>query len=241
MYRLADVGEVLVTTGRLLAFQRVVPDMKRLGPLYVAMGLAFAWLAGVGRYWDHPKAELWQHLGLGSVAYVFAMAFLLWLIVWPLNPRGWRYRNVLVFVALTSPPAILYAIPVERFMALEAARSANVWFLATVALWRVLLLWLFLQRAAGLSHVRVFIGTFLPITLVVVALSILNLQHATFEIMGGLGPAERTSQDAAYGILITMSFLSIFALPFLLIAYLFLAIKARPSAWDDQSDDQSSA
>ncbi|WP_299394511.1 hypothetical protein [Pelagibius sp.] len=238
MYKLSDVGEVLLTTGRLLAFRPAVPDLKRLGPLYVAMGLAFAWLAGIGRYWDNPRAELWQTLGLGSVAYVFVMALLLWIIVWPLNPRGWRYRSVLVFVALTSPPAILYAIPVERFLSLDAAQSVNIWFLVTVALWRVILLWVFLQRAAGLTLGVSFVGTLLPIALIVVALSLFNLEHATFEIMGGLDPAQRTPNDAAYAVLITITLFSSIALPFLLLAYMILCLKARPSRWDKRSDER---
>ena len=43
----------------------------------------------------------------------------------------------LAFVTLTAPPALLYAIPVERFMTPSAASVTNVWFLAVVAAWRV--------------------------------------------------------------------------------------------------------
>src|SRR3712207_7552248 len=45
----------------------------------LAFGLACTWLVGVGRYWDNPRASLLQHLGVGSVVYVFALALLLWL------------------------------------------------------------------------------------------------------------------------------------------------------------------
>ena len=69
-----DIGEVLRTTGRILTFRRVAPDLKRLGSLYLTVGLGFTWLAGIGRYWDNPRAEWWQHLGFGSVIYVFALA-----------------------------------------------------------------------------------------------------------------------------------------------------------------------
>jgi hypothetical protein len=41
--------------------------MVRLGRLYLAIGLVAACLAGIGRYWDNPRAHLWQHLGMGSV------------------------------------------------------------------------------------------------------------------------------------------------------------------------------
>ena len=59
---------------------------------------------------------------------------------------------MLIFVTLTSLPALLYAIPVEKFMALEYAQTANVLFLAVVASWRVALLIVFLKRAAGLTR-----------------------------------------------------------------------------------------
>ena len=71
------------------------------------------------------------------------------LIVAPLRPRNWSFVGVLIFVTLTSLPALLYAIPVEKFMSLETAQTANVIFLAIVASWRVALLIVFLKRAAG--------------------------------------------------------------------------------------------
>src|SRR5262245_972347 len=163
MYTSRDVLEVVRTTGQLLAFQRVIPDLKRLGPLYLAMGLLFAWIAGIGRYWDNPRAATWQHLGLGSVAYVIVLAFLIWVLLLPLRPRNWYYRSVLIFVTLTSPPAFLYAIPVELFLSLGAAQLANVMFLAVVATWRVALFAVFLHRSAGLGRGRLWTATLLPI------------------------------------------------------------------------------
>lgn len=219
-----DLIEVFRTTGRLLAFRRAAPDLQRLGWLYLAVGLGFAWLAGIGRYWDNPRANLWQHAGLGSVAYVFAMALLLWLVMLPLKPRNWSYRTVLVFVALTSPPAILYAIPVESFTSLRTAQQVNAWFLATVALWRVILLVLFLRRAAGLAWHEVAVGTLLPITLIVVILTILNLEHVVFEFMGRLDPALRTANDGAYFVLFAITFLSAWTLPLLVVAYLAISV-----------------
>ena len=47
MYTVQDAYEVLQTSGRLLVFQRVKPDLTRHGPLYSAIGIFFAWLAGV--------------------------------------------------------------------------------------------------------------------------------------------------------------------------------------------------
>ena len=121
---------------------------ERLGA-YLAFGFLLTWAAGIGRYWDIPDAALWQHLGLTSLGYVFVLALIIWLVAAPLAPRNWSYRNVLLFVTLTSPPALLYAIPVEGYFSLPAALAINAGFLGIVALWRVALLAWFLSRVAG--------------------------------------------------------------------------------------------
>lgn len=224
MYSARDVAEVLRGTAQFLSFKAVVPDLKRLGPLYLAVGLIFAWLVGIGRYWDNPRAALWQHLGLGSVAYVFVMALLIWIILLPLRPMNWRFLNVIVFIALTSPPALLYAIPVESFLSIGAAKSVNVLFLATVALWRVILLWKFLHRSADLRGYELFVAVFLPIVLVVITLTMLNLEHVVFSFMAGIPADQVTANDAAYRVLLTITFLSIFAFPILLVSYLWMCL-----------------
>ena len=161
---------------RLLTFRRLAFSPENFRG-YLLYGLLITWLCGVGRYWDNPRAELWQYWGLGSLAYVVLLAAVLWLIAAPLKPRHWQYRNVLLFVTLTSLPALLYAIPVERFMPLAVAQTVNVWFLAVVASWRVAMLAYFLFRVAGLSGLQVVVASLLPLTLIVTALSLLNPDH----------------------------------------------------------------
>ena len=208
---------------RLLTFRATGPGPAEHRSRYLALGLSVAWLAGIGRYWDDPRAEAWQAVGLGSVVYVFCLAALLWILVLPLGARRWTYGNVLLFTAMTAPPALLYAIPVERFLSAGDARAANAWFLGVVAAWRVALLAVFLRRTGGLDAVSVFVGTFLPITLVVFALAWLNLEHVVFRMMGGLRPDEASANDDAYGIVITLAFLSIVAAPLLALLHLFLS------------------
>ena len=194
---------------------------------YLAFGICFSWLCGIGRYWDNPRAELWQYLGLGSVAYIFSLALILWLLIYPLKPQHWSYKSVLLFVSMTSPPAILYAIPVERFMELGAAQTANVWFLAVVATWRVALLVRYLSTVAGLSGGAIVIATLLPLTLIVSSLTALNLEHVVFKIMAGLEDHEKSANDMAYGILFLITYFSVFTFPLLLVGYLLLIFKAR--------------
>lgn len=196
----------------------------------MAFGIGFTWLCGIGRYWDNPKADLWQYLGLGSIVYIFILALILWLVILPLKPNNWSYKNVLLFVSLTAPPAILYAIPVERFMTLESAQLSNVWFLAVVALWRIALLFKYLKSAAGLSGLCVLVATLLPITLIVAVLAGLNLEHVVFKVMAGLEEHEKSANDGAYMVLIVITYFSVMASPVLLGIYGWYVYRRRTDA-----------
>jgi hypothetical protein len=219
------LAKILQDQRDLLLFRPFKPVIREHWLAYLAWGLFVTWLAGIGRYWDHPNANWWQYAGLGSVAYVFVLSAFLWLIVAPLRPRNWSFIGVLIFVTLTSLPALLYAIPVEKFMPLEQAQAANVIFLAIVATWRVALLMVFLKRGAGLSPTGVAVAGLLPLTIIVTTLVVLNLEKAVFEIMGG--NMQKTQNDAAYLILMLISFFSLLASPVLLILYGMLVYRAR--------------
>ncbi len=223
-------AELLRDGGRLLTFRRMGPGVRTHANAYLGFGLAMTWLAGIGRYWDNPRAELWQHAGLGSVAYVFSLALVLWLLILPLRPRRWTYRNVLLFVCLTSPPALLYAIPVERFMSGEAALEINAWFLGIVASWRVALLLVFLKRDAGLRAWEAIVACLLPLALIVVSLALLNLEHVVFNLMGGIRAEDQSANDAAYMIVVVLSYFSFLASPLLVIAYLWVLFHRREVA-----------
>jgi hypothetical protein len=222
---------------RLLTFRSVGPGVHERWRSYLGFGLFFAWLAGVGRYWDNPKAELWQLLGLGSVAYVFVLALVLWALLAPLRPQHWSYRTVVTFVALTSPPAVLYAIPVERFMSLDAARAANAWFLAIVAAWRVALLVVFLHRTAKLPPATVVLATLLPLAIIVFTLYVLNLEHVVFQMMSGIRDEPPGPNDSAYGVVVLLSVLSYLLSPILFIWYIALVVTTwrRPKPAADQN------
>ena len=221
---------LLVEEAKLLTFRSPGPAIQQHWKAFFVFGLVCTWLAGIGRYWDHPRAEVWQRLGLGSLAYVVVFAAILWLLILPLKPRHWSYRNVLLFVTLTSPPALLYAIPVERFMSMDAAGTLNVGFLAVVATWRVALLFQFFRRVAGLDWWLVAVASLLPLALIVVALTVLNLEHVVFQIMAGNDPGQSSSGDASYFVLFLISGLAYALSPILLFVYgvaVFIARKDR--------------
>lgn len=217
---------ILADELRLLTFRSVSPAIQTHWKAYLAFGLFFTWLAGIGRYWDNPRAEVWQLFGLGSVVYVFVLSAILWLLLAPLRPRNWSYRNILLFVTLTAPPAVLYAIPVERFLTPDAAAQTNAWFLAVVAAWRVSLLGVFLRRVARLGVLALIVATLLPLAIIVIALALLNLEHVLFDLMAGIRPENRSSNDVAYTVVFTLGIVSYVSAPFLALAYVFCVYRA---------------
>ncbi len=213
---------VLATAVRLLTFRATREELVDVSHRHLLLGLFCTWIVGMGRYYDNPLVGLLQHLGVGSVIYVFLFSLFIWLIVWPLRPTHWRYRRVCTFVSLVSPPAILYAIPVEQFFELKISNVINAAFLAIVSTWRVALLIYFLRRSAQLSWFSTLVATFLPLSFIVVTLATLNLEKAVFSLMGGF--SERTSNDAAFAVLQTLSLLAALLFVPLLLCYLTIII-----------------
>jgi hypothetical protein len=181
-------------------------------------GLLVTWLVGMGRYWDHPSAKTLQYLGVGSLIYVLALTTFLFLLLWPLKIERLSFFRLLTCISLCSLPAALYAIPVEQFMAMEQARAANFWFLAIVAAWRVALIFRIFARGFDMDLDKSVPVIALSMTLIVVALNILNLEQAVFDFMGG-GRRQATSSDSAYQFVIMLSWLSFLICPIALIAY----------------------
>lgn len=222
----AMVKTILRDEWRFLTFRTVSAAVHTHWQAFLIFGLACTWLAGIGRYWDNPRAHLWQMLGLGSLAYVFTLAFLIWAMLAPLRPRNWSYRNVLLFLTLTSPPALLYAIPVEKLMSREVAVTANVFFLAVVSAWRVALYVTFLHRTGNLNAGGVIVGTLLPLSIIVFVLAVLNLEHVLFNIMSGIRPEDLSQNDGAYQVVLMLAFFSFFLAPILILVYLVLVVMA---------------
>lgn len=188
---------------RLVFFRLGADEYRELGARDAALGVLCAWIAGIGRYWDHPTAGAAQKSGLGSVVYVFALSALLWLLLLPLRANRQKYVTLLAVVSLTSPLAWLYAVPVERMYPVGVAISLNLWFLAIVACSRVALLVRFLRRGANCSAPRALVLTLLPVCGILVVLQQLNLEHAALQLMAGIdreNPIEHV-YDATHTIL----------------------------------------
>ena len=203
---------------RLLFFRISREEMLSFNSTDLFIGIICTWLVGIGRYWDDPGAKLLQYFGAGSIIYIFSLSFFIWFLLKPFSIKGWSYKNLLIFISFTSFPAIFYAIPVERFFDIDTAGTINVYFLLVVAVWRVALLIFYLRRFACLTRVQTTIATLLPLTIIVTTLTILNLERAVFEIMGGI--REKTSNDGAYGILFLLTTLSILLIMPIIISYM---------------------
>ena len=212
--------------GRYLFFLSSREEMHALRwQTWLVPGLVATWLAGMGRYWDHPSASLLQMFGVGSLVYVLLLGALLWGVIAPLGPNRWGYLQAVTLVGLTAPPAFVYALPVERWMTLDNATTANAWFLLAVATWRVALLLFAYRRYAELTWPRTIVGALLPLCALVTTLFALNLEKAVFMVMGGF--RQRTPNDAAYAVLFLLSYLSLIAIIPLLATYVGLVWRTR--------------
>jgi hypothetical protein len=221
------LNQFLMDEYRFLTFRAPSAAIGEHSGVYLAFGLFLTWAAGVGRYWDSPDALFWQHLGLGSLAYVFLLALVLWALVAPLGPRNWSYRNVLLFISLTAAPALLYAIPVEMFFSSSVALALNGSFLAVVALWRVALLFTFLRRAAGLHGVVIFVAALLPLALIVDGLAFMNLEHLVYQSMIGMRDPDGTVDDGGHAVVRFICGLAAVLTPALLACYGCLAYAGK--------------
>jgi hypothetical protein len=210
--------DILKAILRLLFFRISRGELLLLSVRHLYAGLVGTWIAGMGRYWDDPGARLLQRLGLGSMIYVFILAALIWVIVRPFLIKDWSYFRVLTFICLTSFPAILYAIPVERLYTIKIANTVNVCFLAVVASWRLALLFFFLKRLTGLGVGSILTITLLPICVIISTLTVLNLHRVVFNIMGGIRNA--SPHDGAYAVLMILTGVSLILVLPLLAVYL---------------------
>jgi hypothetical protein len=205
------------TLTKLLTFKLTREEMLKFNRKHFYLGLVGTWLVGMGRYWDDTGANLMQHLGLGSVIYIFVLALFIWLILVPFKIENWNYFTVVTFIGLTSFPAIFYAIPVEKFLSIETSNTINVWFLAIVAAWRLALLYYFLKHFTKLDKGNIITVTLMPICVIISVLTMLNLHRVVFNIMGGM--RNPTPHDSSYMVLMLLTGISLFLSIPLLISY----------------------
>ena len=210
---------------KLLTFRASREDLVRLDHRHLALGLFSTWIVGMGRYWDAADPTLLERLGAGSLLFVFTFSLLVWVLVLPLKPQNGSYQRLLTFLALVSPPGILYAIPVERMFDPATAQSVNVSFLALVSVWRVSLLGFCFGRLVGLPRSAAVVATLLPVLSVIIGLVAVGIQDRVFSEMATLPTGSDGPATFASAIEIMTRFVIVLFAP-LLAAY-FVVGRAR--------------
>lgn len=182
--------------GRFLTFRGTPEMFDRIGIEHAILGFATTWIVGIARNWDYPDAPDFARMGLGSLAYILLLSLVIFLMAWPISYEKRNYWHVLTCVSMTAAPGLIYGVPVEKFVSIEAAQGANVAFLAVVATWRVGLAIHYLLRGCQNSALAVASILMLPISLVVIGLVQTGRAGYVIEIMGGLN-RNRTGPDVA--------------------------------------------
>lgn len=213
---MAKFASILADFARFVVFKSPRGNVGADWRIYLGVGLVITWIVGVGRSWDDPNANLFDLSGIGSIIYVFGLGLIIWLIGAPLRPERWTYRNVVLMVTMTALPGLIYAFPIERFVAVSYARTVNMSFLAIVATWRMALFATFLVRVAKLPPVATAIVTFLPPAIIIAPISALGFLGAVMSSMGGVrDEAQQTQND----LIVLAAMISWTLLPLLLIAW----------------------
>lgn len=213
-------------------------------PWSILYGVVFVLSAGLAREYDgHDLVHEPWHL-LRPFAASLLAGTLLFLLVhviasirvsaeercWPVPAQAWR-----VFLSLfwmTAPLAWMYAIPYERFLTPVGAVEANLWTLAVVAAWRVVLI---TRVISVLYHVNP-IATFFIVMVFADAVAFTAMQIAAvpvIDLMGGIRytAEERLIADAAFQVTI----LSVYSAPVWIVGGLCSIAFFRPQ-WLGNSD-----
>jgi hypothetical protein len=176
-------------------------------PSALWVGLLFVFAAGVAREYDGEDLlhEPWHLLIpvvaslVTSVILFLLVRFVAWIhgAVQPSILKG--YRVFLTLYWMTAPLALLYAIPFERWLTAGNAAQANLWLLAIVAVWRVILM----ARIIAVLYTTPFLSArvivfFFADTVLLTALSFAPVPVLGF--MGGvrLSPAESVIQGTSF-------------------------------------------
>jgi hypothetical protein len=162
-----SLNQCTVLQWRILTLRATEDELLNLRWPHLIWGLFWVWMAGIGRAWDLKEASLFTRSGIGSIFYVVALTTFLFIFIWPLRPKDWSWRRMLTFVSMTGIVGLLYAIPLEMMLPTAQAVEGNTIFLFIVAIWRVLMLGMFLIRTTQLDRAAALIALVLPLSLIV--------------------------------------------------------------------------
>lgn len=194
--------------------------------------------AGLARSYDTRYfPEEWSILLLPFIASIAASLPMYWLI-W-----GVFYHKIVnrpefisgycVFLALfwaTAPLAWLYGIPYERFLDSYSAVLANLWTLAVVSVWRVLLMARVTSVLFGIGN----ISAFFLIIIIADALAVTGIHSSPGPIMALMGGISHLPGDALTAELtLFVTIIGVYSSPLWLAGAAIAAWRARPTWYDD--------
>lgn len=222
----------------LVGNRRAILDVAR-SPWSVLIGVLFVLSAGLAREYDGEYLLLEPWHALRPLGASLASGTLLFIIVHVAaiirgdsagaNERPPLHRAYLSWMGLfwmTAPMAWLYAIPYERWMTPEAAISCNLWTLALVAAWRVILMTRVVTVVYGVSPVPAFFLVMLFADAVVIA--VMGLAPLpVIDVMGGVrGPAREQLLGA---VALNTGLLAVLSAPIWILGSLISLVGFRPT------------
>ena len=224
---------MLTTMWKVLGFRLEREEYDRLGWRELALGLVLAWVVGYGRWWDRPDAvHALLRSGAISALIVVLLGLLLHVTLTPLSAGRARLLPTTAYVGLTSLPAALYALPLERWFELETARSLNLALLALVATWRVALYVRLAWEVARVRGLELLVVTLLPLSGVVFGLTVSGMLLGVFQLMAG-NESSTTTAESRYEVILALGMASLVLGPVLLITWLVLVARSRRAARRD--------
>jgi hypothetical protein len=170
------------------------------------LGLLFVLSAGLAREYDAEALVREPYFVMIPVAVSTIASFLLFLVACgPMYfyresagtrpPFGEAFQSFLGLFWMTAPLAWLYAIPYERFLSPVDATRANLWTLAVVAAWRILLMARVIAVITGRRMLTSFflVMVFASATAFAAAAVVPPVKIVSF--MGGANVPEVTEQE----------------------------------------------
>ncbi len=207
---------------RYLVGDRKAIEAIARSPWSIAYGAVFVLSAALAREYDghdlvHEPWRLLEPFGASLISATVLFMLIHFIACfrvdadqrnWPNPLQAWR-----VFMSLfwmTAPLAWFYAIPYERFLSAPGAVEANLWTLAVVATWRVLLI----TRAISVLYGVNVIATFFIVMVFADAVVFTVTQIAAVPVIDLMGGIRYTTQErllASAAFLVTT--LSVFSAP----------------------------
>ena len=207
------------------------------------IGAVFVLSAGFAREYDgedlvhepwHALRPLGASLASGTVLFLVVHLAALLKSSKAEGPRPGFFEAWFRFMGLfwmTAPMAWLYAIPYERFMTPVDAIRLNLWTLALVALWRVILMTRVVQVLYGIRPYAAFFLVMLFADAVVFVV-LTTVPTPVIDIMGGIRQSERDALIGGVTMMVTL--LAVLSAPLWIIGALSSLATLRPR-WPDLS------